>query len=340
MKFGAVEIQHAVGKILAHNLSNSAGRRVIRKGTLLEDQHIQLLGEIGLTTVYVAELEEQDIKEELAAPHIAAILSGDHIELRGAASGRTNLVAVRQGLVRIDQERLDLVNQIPGITIATLAQSRVAAVRSIVASIKVIPYALPREAMHQVESIADASGPIIALHPLEQKRVALILTGMLGLRKRLERDFGPPLEERIEGLGSEITSVEFHSTQFPDIVDQLGRSLSKQVEAGIDLILLAGETAIMDERDIVPQAILQAGGEIECLGAPVDPGNLLLLGRLAEIPVLGVPGCARSRKENVVDWVLPRLLAGEHLTRLDIVSLGVGGLLEDVRERPQSREEA
>jgi molybdenum cofactor cytidylyltransferase len=114
--------------------------------------------------------------------------------------------------------------------------------------------------------------------------------------------------------------------------------LEDRAEQAHGLIMVAGETAIMDARDILPQAIVKAGGEIESLGAPVDPGNLLLLGYLAGVPILGVPGCARSRKENVVDWVLPRLLAGEKLTREAIVVMGVGGLLEDVKERPQRRQ--
>ena len=96
----------------------------------------------------------------------------------------------------------------------------------------------------------------------------------------------------------------------------------------------------MDRHDIAPRAIERAGGEVACFGAPVDPGNLLLLAYLGPVPILAAPGCARSRKENVVDRVLPRLLAGERLSRGDIVSMGQGGLLEDVPERPMPREPA
>ncbi|MEK6575714.1 MAG: 4-diphosphocytidyl-2C-methyl-D-erythritol kinase, partial [Chloroflexota bacterium] len=114
-------------------------------------------------------------------------------------------------------------------------------------------------------------------------------------------------------------------------------ALARHVKAGMGLIVLAGETAIMDRRDIAPRAIERAGGEVTCLGAPVDPGNLLMVGYVGNVPVLGAPGCARSRKVNVVDWALPRLLAGDRLTRKDVMALGHGGLLEDIPERPMPR---
>ena len=117
----------------------------------------------------------------------------------------------------------------------------------------------------------------------------------------------------------------------------LAETLAQQISAGVDLIVLAGETAIMDRHDIAPRAIERAGGEVTCFGAPVDPGNLLMLAYLSDVPVLGAPGCVRSRKINVVDWVLPRLLVGDRLTSADLVALGHGGLLEDIVERPMPR---
>ena len=80
-----------------------------------------------------------------------------------------------------------------------------------------------------------------------------------------------------------------------------------------------------------------AGGRVDHLGMPVDPGNLLLLGQLGDLPVIGAPGCARSPKENGFDWVLHRLLAGLAVTRSDVTALGVGGLLMEIVSRPQPR---
>jgi molybdenum cofactor cytidylyltransferase len=338
MKFGPIDIQQAYGKILAHNLSDASGKRRVRKGTILGDEHIALIREMGLSQVYVAELEHQDLPEEQAAPRIAACLAGDHIELQGAATGRTNLIASSRGIVQVDRARLDAVNRIQGITVATLPQHKVVSPRGIIASVKIIPYGIAVEAVDEAMLICGDTDGVIKLIPFEQQEVALILTGRPGLEARLKRDFEAPLSERIEALGSRVVSIEFVATESAMAVDQLAEMLKDRVERAQGLILIAGETAIMDERDILPLAIVMAGGEIESLGAPVDPGNLLLLGYLAGVPILGAPGCARSRKENVIDWVLPRLLVGERLTREAIVSLGVGGLLEDVKERPQRRQ--
>ena len=167
--------------------------------------------------------------------------------------------------------------------------------------------------------------------------MALLLSGSLAARARVERDFVPPLRARIEALGSTIEVVEFVSLEDEAGEAALAEALRRVVGAGAALVLLAGETAIVDRHDIAPRALERAGGEVVCFGAPVDPGNLLLLGRLRGVAVVGAPGCARSRRENVVDAVLPRLLAGDRLTRGDVVALGHGGLLEDVPERGAPR---
>jgi molybdenum cofactor cytidylyltransferase len=166
----------------------------------------------------------------------------------------------------------------------------------------------------------------------------MILSGSASIRQRLVTDFAP-LRERIEKLGSSIARTDF--VALDDEVDEaaLADMLKRQLASGIRLILIAGETAIMDGHDIVPRAVQRAGGQVESVGAPVDPGNLLMLAYLNDVPVVGAPGCARSKKVNIVDWILPRLLAGDRLTRRDIIALGHGGLLQDVPERgiPRAR---
>jgi molybdopterin biosynthesis enzyme len=165
----------------------------------------------------------------------------------------------------------------------------------------------------------------------------MILSGSASIHKRLVSDFSP-LRDRIERLGSAVTRTDF--VALDDEPDEmiLARMLKEQVEAGVGMILLAGETAIMDEQDIVPRAVERAGGRVESVGAPVDPGNLLMVAYLEDVPIVGAPGCARSRKTNIVDWILPRLLVGDRLTRREIVELGHGGLLQDVRERGMPRD--
>jgi molybdenum cofactor cytidylyltransferase len=205
-----------------------------------------------------------------------------------------------------------------------------------VATAKVIPFAVPRSAVEEAEGIAGEGGAMIRVELLEHRKVGLILSTSDGTRERIENQFAP-LRERIEALGSELARVD-HVSQNEDTAErELANSIKAQSSGGMDLIILAGETAIMDREDVAPRAIERAGGSLEVLGAPVDPGNLLMLSYIGELPILGAPGCARSRKVNVVDWVLPRLLVGERLTRADIASMGHGGLLDDVPERPMPR---
>jgi molybdenum cofactor cytidylyltransferase len=172
---------------------------------------------------------------------------------------------------------------------------------------------------------------------LVPRTVGLIVSGSASARERVMQGLETPLRTRVESLGSTLGPIDF--VPLEDEADEaaLAAALRRQVDSGAGLVILAGETAIVDRHDIAPRAIARAGGEVAGFGAPVDPGNLLLVGYLGPTAILGAPGCARSSKPNVVDLVLPRLLAGERLSRDDIAALGHGGLLEDVPERPMPR---
>jgi molybdenum cofactor cytidylyltransferase len=185
--------------------------------------------------------------------------------------------------------------------------------------------------------IARESGqPLISVDSLTPRPVSMIFSGSPSLQEKLNADFAP-LRARIESLGSYIATTDYIPLEDEQGEAMLANMLCRHYHTGAKLIVLAGETAIMDHSDIVPRGLERAGGSVEVVGVPVDPGNLLMLGYLHGVPVLGAPGCARSKKTNIVDWVLPRLLAGDRLERSDFISLGHGGLLEDTRQRPMPR---
>ncbi|MGH2523220.1 MAG: molybdopterin-binding protein [Anaerolineales bacterium] len=341
MKFGPAPLEHAEGKILGHNVAGEDGKRLLRKGKPLLAEDIAALRALRRTSVYVAEMEPGDLDEDAAARRVAEAVKGadEGLRLPGAASGRANLLATARGVLRVDVERLVRLNSCQGLTLATLASHTPVRARQIVATVKVIPFAVPEATVRAAEAIAGESGPLLRVDGLNPQNVGLIFSGSVSIREKLADDFAP-LRERVEALGSQITSTDYVPLEDESGEAALAEVLVRQRASGAALVILAGETAIMDRHDIVPRAIDRAGGRVECLGVPVDPGNLLMLAYLDGVPVLGAPGCARSRKTNIVDWVLPRLLAGDRLTQADFISLGHGGLLEDAPERPMPRHKA
>ena len=337
MKFEAVPLSEAKGKILGHNVAGTTGQRLLRKGKPLSEVDLENLRALGRTSVYIAQMEADDVDENTAARRIAEAVCGSGLYKSGVSAGRANLISNEAGLLRVDVERLARINECNGITLATLMTHSPVHARQIVATVKIIPYAVPESVVSAAEAVASGSQQIVRVDAIPSRSVGMILSGSTSMQQRLVSDFSP-LRDRIEKLGSSVTRTDF--VALDDEADEaaLADMLKQHLASGIGMILLVGETAIMDAHDIVPRAVERAGGSVESVGAPVDPGNLLMLAYIDDVPVVGAPGCARSKKINIVDWLLPRLLAGDCLTRRDIIELGHGGLLQDVRERGMPRD--
>jgi molybdenum cofactor cytidylyltransferase len=337
LRFGPVPLGQAEGRILGHNVAGPDGRRILRKGRPLSGGDVETLRALGRAAIYVAQPEPDDVGEDEAARRVAAAAAGEGVSAGAPSAGRVNLLANVLGVLRVGVERVTELNLSEGVTLSTLTPDAPVRPKQLVATVKVIPYAVARAALASAE--AAAAGGVLRVDPIPARRVGLILSGSASAEARIRRDFEGPLAARLALLGSEMAWTDFVPL---DDVSAAGEAaladvLRRQAGRGADLILLAGETAIVDRQDIAPRAIEKAGGRVEAFGAPVDPGNLLLLADLGGIPVVGAPGCARSRKANVIDAVLPRLLAGERLGRRDLARLGAGGLLEDIPERPMPR---
>ncbi len=334
MKFETVAVERSAGLILGHNVTGENGRRVLRKGRELTESDVAALAGLGRRSVWVARLEPGDVEENAAAERIAGAAAGAGLRLSRPSTGRVNLYARTLGLLRVDRRRLLRLNLSDGVTLASLRHHAVAPEGKMVATLKVIPYALPEPAVRGAEETAAGLLRLTALPP---RRVGLILSGSPSAEGRIVRGFRDALSPRLSALGAVLGEVDFVSLDDEAGEERLAAAIGRQLDAGAELLILAGETAIMDRHDVAPRAVRRAGGEVECFGAPVDPGNLLLLAYRGGVPIAGAPGCARSPKRNIVDLVLPRLLAGDRLSRADVAELGHGGLLEDVPERPLPR---
>ena len=332
MQFGDVPIAEAAGAILAHKLYDAAGKLVFNKGHLLREADLKVLRDCGLERVTVTRLSDADLHEDIAAERIGVAVSGDNLHWRTPGVGRANLTAAARGILHVDVPTLEQINNIyDGITIATLRAYSLVDAGEMVALVKVVPFGVPAARVVDIERIAQASGAVLSVKPLLRKTAALIVSGTEATRERLLRSFHPPVRARIEGWGSHLLEPRFVPHDAESIADAIRQS------AHADLILVAGMSAIIDREDIVPTALRLAGGSLTLHGVPVDPGTLLMMGYLDETPVVGAPGCVKSPKTNVIDWILPRLLTGERLTRANLVSMGHGGLLKDIAERPMPR---
>ncbi len=329
MKFGRVPVRDAEGALLAHSIR--LGKAVFRKGRVLSAGDVAALAEAGVAEVMAARFEAGDMGEDEAAAAVAAAVAGPGLEVAAPFTGRVNLFAEARGVLTVEAGRLDALNLMDeSVTVATLAPWSPVERRQMVATVKIIPFAAPREIVARVE------GPLLALHPVRPKRIAFIQTELASVKASVLDKTVEITRRRIEALDGVLLGERRSAHE----EGALARTIADALEERPDALLIAGASAIVDRRDVLPAAIEAAGGEVEHFGMPVDPGNLLLFGRIGSTPAIGMPGCARSPKLNGFDWVLQRLAAGLPIGRREIMSMGVGGLLVDIPGRPQPRQRA
>lgn len=329
MRLETLPLDAAAGHILCHNLADARGRKAFPKGRLVRPEDLPRLAELGLRTLRVAVLEPGDVHEDEAAGRLAAAVAGPGVTATAPHAGRVNLRAAHAGPLAVDEAALLAINELDGLTVATLAANSLARPGRELATIKVIPFAVPEADLHRAEAAGRAAGGVLCVRPLRLRRVGVVLVSSPAARLRVERGVYPAIEGRVAELGGAVFAVRSVVPDEAAVAEAVGAMAAE----GAELIVVAGETSVMDLDDITPRGIRLAGGRIEHYGAPVEPGNLLLMayldrpGHAEPLPVLGAPGCVRSRDANIVDLLLPRLMAGERVGRRDIVRLGHGGLL-------------
>lgn len=324
MKFGPVPLAEAEGALLAHSLM--LGRRRLGKGHRLTADDVAAMAAAGVHDVVVAQLAPDDVGEDAAAARLAAALAGPGLTALKPVHGRVNLAASHGGLFCLPPGLVAAINGIDeAITLATLAPHAQVAAGTIVATIKIIRYAVAEAMLEAAIAVAQP----LQVAAFRRRHVVLIATTLPGTSPKALAKLEQVTAARVKMLGSAMEMAEPCPHDAALLAEQLAGM------AG-DVLLVAGASATVDRGDVVPQAIEQAGGTVERLGMPVDPGNLLVLGQLSGRPVIGLPGCARSPKRNGFDAVLERILAGIPVRSGDIAAMGEGGLLPEA-ERPEPR---
>lgn len=334
MKFGPVPLDQALGAILAHSLKAdpAAGEGVMRKGRVLQEADLARLAAMGLTTVTVARLDPGDQDENAAATALATGLvpdpAGQGLSVSVAFTGRVNLHATGPGLVDLDANALHALNRVdPAITLATLPQLCRVEKGTLVGTVKIISYGVADKAVTQ----AAKAGAAIRVRPVTLRDAGLILTSVPGQDPKLNAKGRRVIEARLRALGMTLAACA-------EVAHDEAAIAAAVADLPGDMALILTGSATSDLYDTAPQALRLAGGQVQRFGMPVDPGNLLFLGRLQGRPVVGLPGCARSPALNGADWVLERLACGMAVTDDDIAEMGVGGLLKEIPSRPQLRE--
>jgi molybdenum cofactor cytidylyltransferase len=334
MKFGAVPIKDALGATAVHSIRQ--GDLVLKKGTLIGEKEVAALARAGVKEIVVARIEPGDVSEDQAAADIAAAVAGAGIRIDRAFTGRCNMFAESAGVLVVDKDTVDRLNRIDeAVTLATLTAYKPVVEGEMIATVKIIPFAVEARASDAAVAEAQKTTPVIRIAPYKVRKIGVVSTLLPGLSPKVVDKTLKITQARIAPAGARIVAEK----RVPHDQAALAKAIDEVFGAGAELVIVFGASAIADRRDVIPAAVEAVGGTIEHFGMPVDPGNLMLIGRLHGQAVLGAPGCARSPKENGFDWVLMRLLAGLPVSRDDITGMGVGGLLMEIVTRPQPREE-
>ncbi|MFO0988961.1 MAG: molybdopterin-binding/glycosyltransferase family 2 protein [Alphaproteobacteria bacterium] len=326
----------ARGALLVH--STNAGKLRLKKGHKLGDDDVAALLAAGIENVFVAEIAAGEVPENDAARRLAEALAGPNMRPGNAGTGRCNLYADRAGILVLDADAVHRFNSVDeGITLATMAPYDAVSARQIPATVKIIPFAVPAASVDRCLDIAR--GGVVRVAPFRPLRVALVQTRLPGLKPELLEKTVEVTRARLELIGSTLVK----HTVCDHTVPGVAANLWKPAEWGgmpYDVILVLGASAIVDRRDVIPEAIEWTGGKIVHFGMPVDPGNLTLVARIGPMYVLGVPGSARSPRLHGSDYILQRIAAGLEVTASDIMRMGVGGLLKELPSRPMPRARA
>lgn len=330
MKFGPVPIARAAGAILAHSVALPDGR--LRKGKSLSPGDLDRLSEAGLTSVIVAEPGPNDVAEDEAAERLARAIVPDPdmagLRLGQPGTGRVNIHSDGPGLLGIDETGVHRFNSInPSLTVATLPPHARLDDGTLVATVKIITYALASADVRIAE--AGVQDGLMRRHRPVRHSARLIETAVPG--QSLNAKGRAATKARLDRFGVALAPRE--------IVDHRTGPLAAALAQGnTDLILILTGSATSDPHDVGPEALRAAGGVVTRVGMPVDPGNLLFIGHLQDVPVIGLPGCARSSAHNGADWVLERVICGLEAGSAEIAAMGLGGLLKEPPSRPRPRE--
>ena len=322
MRAQTIAVREATGRVLCCTVFRAGGKKLLAKGHVISEEDARMLETEGMSQVWVTELEEGEVGEDEAVMQVASEIGCGSLEIRPAAGGRANLFTTEPCCLLVDDELLKQINCTASVVIATMLNFTYAKAGQRVATVKSAPFAVANSQLEAVISIVKERGPILQARPVRAPSIAVLYTDPVN-GERARQLFENIMSQRLDRLGARATfalaAMEEEGT--------VAKALQHLLRAKATAVVVASTTAPAGPNDVIGRAMLRAGCQFERFLAPVEPGNLLLLGYRDEIPVLSAPGCFRSAKANVVDWVLPPMLARYRISGWEIACLGHGGLL-------------
>jgi len=320
-----VPVQQAVGMVLCHDITEiipgERKGRAFKKGHVIRPEDVPKLLNLGKEHLYIWEINEANCHEDTAAIRIAEAITGSGIHLTDPVEGKVELKASHPGLLKINLEALIEINSIDEVVVATLHSNQIVGIDKTLAGCRVVPLVIDNEKIKQVEKLARKYYPIVEVKPLRALKIGIVTTGSEVFHGRILDKFGPVVRAKVEELGSTV----IRQVIVDDKIEMIASAIGKLILEGAEMIITTGGMSV-DPDDVTPAGIRQAGGTVITYGAPVLPGSMFMLAEIAGVPVLGLPGCVMYSRTTIFDLVLPRILAGETVTRQDIVRLAHGGL--------------
>jgi molybdenum cofactor cytidylyltransferase len=322
MKALTVELNQAMGRILSCTLFRAGGKKLLARGHVISEEDARMLGAEGMSEVSVADLEEHEVGEDDAVMRVARELGCGSLEIRLAAGGRANLYATEGCCVLVDDELLNQINYVACIAIATVLNFSYARAGQRVASIKSVPFAVAKPELAAMLTIVRERGPVLQARPIRDPRVAILYTAPEN-GEQARQWFETIMRQRLDRFGTYPCFVLSSAEAESDVA----RSLQHLLRAKPTAVLIASTTAPAGPDDVIGRAMVRAGCHIERFLAPVEPGNLFLLGYKDDVPIVSAPGCFRSARLNVLDLMLPPMLSRYRISGPEVGRLGHGGLL-------------
>lgn len=325
MKVQTIKVEEAIGKVLSHDLTKvvqgECKNTPFRKGYIIKAEDVPELLKMGKENIYILELEPGDVHEDEAGIRLGAAVANQGVCCSEPKESRVNLYAGCDGLFKVNVHALEAINNLPDVILSTLPNNTVVKSGELLAGTKVIPLVTEEKVIMAAEEICRQAGWVVKVVPFRKLDVGVVITGSEIFKQRIRDGFSPVITEKVEAFGSRILRIEYA----PDDMEVISTKIKEMANDGANIIFVTGGMSV-DPDDVTPNAIKLSGAKVEKYGAPALPGAMFMLAYLDNIPVMGVPACGMFFKITIIDLLLPRLLAGEKVSRKDIVALAHGGL--------------